>query len=264
MELDLKKIVKYNFTKRIFSILLILPLIFFCIYFGSFFLKILIILISILLSIEWFGLTQKKNNNKLYIFIFLIIFNLFICFFLNFVYSVLLTMLISSFYILNKFNRLNIWLFYGVLYICIPLLIFLKISNLENGENIIFWFLITIWLTDTFSYILGNLIKGPKIFPFLSPSKTYSGTILGILLGTLVGSFYYFYFLNNNHLLLIFLFTILLSISALIGDLIMSKIKRIFKVKDSSKILPGHGGLLDRYDSISFGFIVLFFLVYFI
>ena len=89
MELDLKKIVQYNLTKRIFSILLILPLIFFCIYLGSFFLKILIILISILLSIEWFGLTQKKNNNELYTFIFLIIFNLFICFFFIHQYSII-------------------------------------------------------------------------------------------------------------------------------------------------------------------------------
>ena len=63
---------------------------------------------------------------------------------------------------------------------------------------------------------------------------------------------------------MIFLFALLLSISALVGDLIISKIKRFFKVKDSSKILPGHGGFLDRYDSVSFGFIVLFFLVYFI
>ena len=57
--------------------------------------------------------------------------------------------------------------------------------------------------------------------------------------------------------------TILISISGLFGDLFISKIKRNFKVKDSGKILPGHGGFLDRYDSISFGLIALFFIQYF-
>jgi len=265
MELDLKNIIKFNITKRFFSIILALPLIFFCIFYGSFYLKALIILISFLLSIEWFYLTQKKYNKELYLFVFLIILNLFICFYLTFISSVLLTIFFSWIYIINKPYKSNIWLFYGLLYICIPLLIFFKIYNLENGTNIIIWFLVTIWSTDTLSYISGNLIKGPRIFPNLSPSKTYSGTFFGIFFGSVIGLISFIYIFNNaNNLFLIFLFALLLSISALVGDLIISKIKRFFKVKDSSKILPGHGGFLDRYDSVSFGFIVLFFLVYFI
>ena len=78
MELDLKNIIKFNITKRFFSIILALPLIFFCIFYGSFYLKALIILVSFLLSIEWFFLTQKKYNKELYLFVFLIILNLFI------------------------------------------------------------------------------------------------------------------------------------------------------------------------------------------
>tara|TARA_B100000315_G_C14564615_1_gene582272 strand:+ start:505 stop:1302 length:798 start_codon:yes stop_codon:yes gene_type:complete len=265
MELDLKNLIKFNITKRIFSTILALPIIFFCIFYGSFYLKILIILVSFLLSIEWFLLTQKKFNKEMFFFIFLIILNLFICFSLDFIFSVLLTMFFSLIYIINKPYKQNIWLFYGLLYICIPLLIFFKINNLENGTNIIIWFLITIWSTDTLSFLFGNLIKGPRIFPDLSPSKTYSGTIFGIFFGSIIGLISFIHIFNSsNNFFLFYLFSLLLSFSALIGDLIISKIKRYFNVKDSSKILPGHGGFLDRYDSISFGFIVLFFLVYFI
>ena len=65
MELDLKNLIKFNITKRIFSTILALPIIFFCIFYGSFYLKILIILVSFLLSIEWFLLTQKKFNKEM-------------------------------------------------------------------------------------------------------------------------------------------------------------------------------------------------------
>ena len=125
------------------------------------------------------------------------------------------------------------------------------------------WLFLIICSTDIFSYIFGNIIKGPKIFPNLSPYKTYSGTILGLIIGSSLGVFFSFIYLNLDIKYLIF-FSILISFSGLLGDLFISKIKRNFKIKDSSKILPGHGGFLDRYDSISFGLIVLFFIQYFL
>ncbi len=125
------------------------------------------------------------------------------------------------------------------------------------------WTFIIIITTDIFSYVFGQLIKGPKIFPALSPFKTYSGTFLGIIIGSFFGIFYSLNYLYLDNKLFIIIFSIIISISGLFGDLFISKIKRNFKVKDSGKILPGHGGFLDRYDSISFGLIALFFIQYF-
>ena len=67
---------------------------------------------------------------------------------------------------------------------------------IENGNYILLWLLFIICATDISSYILGNLIKGPKIFPILSPSKTYSGTFLGLFFGTLFGFFFAYNYLN--------------------------------------------------------------------
>ena len=124
--------------------------------------------------------------------------------------------------------------------------------------------LVIICSTDIFSYIFGKLIKGLKIFPKLSPSKTYSGTFLGIIIGTFFGILFSLHYLNLENKYLIFFFPLLISISGLFGDLFISKVKRTFKIKNSGRILPGHGGLLDRYDSISFGLIALFFIQYFL
>ena len=156
------------------------------------------------------------------------------------------------------------WLFYGFIYITIPLIIFLQIKKIDNGNYILLWVLIIICITDIFSYIFGNLIKGPKIFPKLSPSKTYSGTFLGIISGAFLGVIYSLNYLNLDNKYILILFSVVISLSGLFGDLFMSKIKRNFHVKDSGSILPGHGGFLDRYDSISFGLIAIFFIQYFL
>ena len=111
-----------------------------------------------------------------------------------------------------------------------------------------------IWMFDTFSYLGGKLIGGKKLMPNISSGKTVSGLISGII-GTLclflfIQKFYLFQ--NQFGIYTIFLFTII----AFIGDACVSLLKRKANVKDSGKIMPGHGGLLDRFDS----FITVFFL----
>ena len=122
------------------------------------------------------------------------------------------------------------WLFYGFIYITIPLIIFLQIKKIDNGNYILLWVLIIICITDIFSYIFGNLIKGPKIFPNLSPSKTYSGTFLGIIVGSFFGVIYSLNYLNLDNKYILILFSVLISLSGLFGDLFMSKIKRNFHI----------------------------------
>ena len=143
------------------------------------------------------------------------------------------------------------------------MIIFLKLKEIDNGHYILLWSLIIICTTDIFSYISGKLIKGPKIFPILSPSKTYTGTFLEIIIGTIFGIFFSLNYLDFDNIYIIIFFSLMISVSGFFGDLFISKIKRIFQIKDTGTILPGHGGLLDRFDSISFGFIALFFIQYF-
>ena len=110
--------------------------------------------------------------------------------------------------------------------------------------------------TDIGGYVFGKLFKGPKLTK-ISPNKTYSGMIGGYLLSLIFLSF----FMNwINHTVDIewFVVTILISTVSQVGDIIISYFKRISKIKDTGKIIPGHGGLLDRIDGMIFAFPIFF------
>ncbi len=120
-----------------------------------------------------------------------------------------------------------------------------------NGLNYLwFVFLITVF-TDTFAYITGRLIGVHKMAPNVSPKKTWEGFIGGTLFGTFIGTvFYCTAFDYSGSLLTLVIITMILSIIGQLGDLLFSSIKRHFDVKDFGNIMPGHGGVLDRLDSI--------------
>ena len=121
------------------------------------------------------------------------------------------------------------------------------------GENaglflFIYLFSITI-LTDTFAYIIGILIGKHKMCPNISPKKSWEGFFAGLIGGSVCASIVYANLIGELSFKIV-LVTIMLSIIGQLGDLIFSKIKRENGIKDFSNIMPGHGGVLDRLDSI--------------
>ena len=120
-----------------------------------------------------------------------------------------------------------------------------------------YWFLLFILTTcistDIGGYVFGKTLKGPKLIKF-SPNKTFAGMIGGYLLsiisGIILTNFYYSENLPFNW----FIFAILISTISQLGDIIISYFKRLSKIKDTGKIIPGHGGLLDRVDGMIFAF----------
>lgn len=125
-------------------------------------------------------------------------------------------------------------------------------------KYIIYLFLITT-LTDTFALFTGMLVGKHKLTS-ISPKKTVEGLIGGTFMGTFVGVAYYHTVLNASMPLLYIIFiTIALSLVGQLGDLVFSSIKRYYGKKDFSDLIPGHGGLLDRFDSIIF--VVLAFII---
>ena len=108
-------------------------------------------------------------------------------------------------------------------------------------------------ITDSYAYFTGRLVGKTKLLEAISPNKTWEGTIVGSLVGTFVCTVYYLTVIDNNaSVLVIALVVLLLSVVGQLGDLFFSAIKRRFKVKDFSNLMPGHGGVLDRLDSIIF------------
>ena len=133
----------------------------------------------------------------------------------------------------------------GFLYICLGFMAFWGVRAL-NGT---IWLLVLIWSTDSAAYFVGRRIGRHKLAPHISPNKTIEGALGGLLAGVLLGCIYACLFRQVA-------FGPALAISAIVsiigqlGDLLESKIKRMANVKDSGKIFPGHGGVLDRFDSI--------------
>jgi len=117
-----------------------------------------------------------------------------------------------------------------------------------NINMCIFIFIIS-FITDTYAYIGGSLIGRHK-FTEISPKKTVEGSIIGAFMGTVVGSVYYFNIVSGVTIVESILLCIFLTILSELGDLFFSSIKRNFNIKDYSNLIPGHGGVLDRFDSV--------------
>jgi len=103
--------------------------------------------------------------------------------------------------------------------------------------------------TDTFAYFFGNLVGKRKVAPNISPNKTIEGCILGSLSSTVLCSIFYLNFVSPIKLWPLVLITLALSVAGQFGDLFFSKMKRENAIKDFSNLIPGHGGILDRFDS---------------
>lgn len=118
--------------------------------------------------------------------------------------------------------------------------------------------------TDTGAYFTGMCLGRHKLNPRLSPKKTIEGSIGGIILGTVLSGAYGAYIQIDMPLVWFIVMCFILTITSQIGDLTFSSMKRIFEVKDFSQLLPGHGGILDRFDSTLFNAMVFGILLHFI
>ena len=148
----------------------------------------------------------------------------------------------------------------GVLFLSVSFSLMMVIRN-TSLYLIVYLFLITI-STDTFAYFTGKLIGKHKLIESISPNKTVEGLIGGTIFGTVIPTIFYCLVVSQGvSIVKIVLITLFLSILGQFGDLVFSNIKRYYGKKDFSNIMPGHGGVLDRLDSIIF--VVLGF-IYFI
>ena len=215
-----------------FEHLLISSLFFFMIY-DFVYSKILSLKISIfifflfIISLVFFG----SYINELQSFLFLIYLITFFCFFILKSYIVFLFVFL---------NILNFFFIHDILF---------------TNKKLFFIVIILSFINDTTAFLAGRYFKGPLIAPKISPKKTWSGTIISFLISLTLLLILDFYFL----------FSILISFSFFIGDLFFSYFKRSINIKDFSNLLAGHGGFLDRFDSIFFApFLLNIYIIYII
>lgn len=175
---------------------------------------------------------------------------------LIFVYIIPMVLINDS----KKYNLNDaLFLIGSTIFIGLSFNLLITIRNISL-DYIIYIFLIAT-MTDTFALLTGRKIGKRKLAPDISPNKTIEGSIGGSLVGTIVASAYFYEVIDSTvGIVGIVLVTLILTILGQIGDLVFSSIKRYYNTKDFSNLIPGHGGILDRLDSIIF--IVLGFLLF--
>ncbi len=252
-----------NTFKRILVGVVGIPLILVLVYFGGIYFFILCLIIQTLCLYEFLKMLESKNILTLKVFTVLISIAIFILLSEKYYYSLGLMLLLILVEIFREKNRnpLNpILSIFGIFYITVP---FYLLYELGENSIFIYYIFILIWASDTFAYFGGKILGKHKLTS-ISPNKTIEGAVVGFIF-TLISSLV-FYFIVNDFFSLkdsIILGT-LIGIGSQVGDNFESLLKRWAGVKDSSNIIPGHGGLLDRFDSLIFVTPIFFVYINFI
>lgn len=152
----------------------------------------------------------------------------------------------------EKYNLQDaLYLLGSVLFIGFSFNLMILIRNYSVTHFV--YFMLIACFTDSFALFIGKLIGKNKLAEKISPNKTVEGFIGGTMMGTFIGMIYYLTVINNHiPFTQILIVTLTLSMIGQIGDLVFSQIKRYYKQKDFSNLIPGHGGILDLFDSIVF------------
>jgi len=144
------------------------------------------------------------------------------------------------------------WSLLGLFYVIPPCLALVWLRDTpEQGRHIVFWIFCAVWATDTGAYFAGRTIGGPKVIPRISPNKTWAGLLGGMVSAGIAGGVVASFDPAMPALALAAL-AALVAVVSQAGDFTESAVKRYFGVKDSSQLIPGHGGVLDRLDGLLF------------
>lgn len=235
----------------------------------------LVLLGAILLSWEWGEMTRQPNAETdrtphLAIDVLTIVYGVMMLALViallwranDYLFLIIALAIITAFYFSTRREKDKnhaLWDLGGLLYIGLPLIALVMLrQNFMEGLWLILFLFVTVWSVDIGAYFFGRSIGGPKLAPVISPKKTWSGFIGGVVTGAvlaLVFSLSYGELKVSGGLL--FVIALILGITAQIGDLLESVIKRHFGIKDSSQLIPGHGGLFDRVDGLILASLVL-------
>jgi phosphatidate cytidylyltransferase len=203
-----------NLQKRIISAGLLAPVVLIIIWFGGVLYDTMIVLIAVIMSFEWSGIVNSDKKPEIGV------------------------------------ETRKKWMTYGIFYVAIFASSLLYLRSQDGGFGLVLLLLLIVWATDIAAFFTGKAIGGPKIYPKISPNKTWSGLAGGMGAAALVGIFSAI-FIDSVGVFAMILLGAFLAVVSQAGDFLESFIKRKFGVKDSGNIIPGHGGLMDRVDGFT-------------
>ncbi len=154
--------------------------------------------------------------------------------------------------------------FFGVIYVSVMLAFIYRTRNLTDGAFLVWLIFLCSWGCDTCAYCAGMLFGKHKMSPILSPKKTIEGAVGGVAGAALLGAIYALavgrYLQSGGHVAGFALICAVGALLSMVGDLAASAIKRNVQIKDYGTLIPGHGGILDRFDSVIFTAPIIYFL----
>jgi phosphatidate cytidylyltransferase len=201
-----------DIQKRVISAGILAPLVLFIIFMGGSLYNTLIVAVAVIMSFEWQDIINSPIQE------------------------------------LDSKSKKR-WENLGIAYVTIFAASLIYLRGIENGFSIVLLMLLIVWATDIAAFFTGRLLKGPKICTRISPNKTWSGLVGGMVAAGFIGAI--FSSMLPIGFLAMVLISMILAVIAQIGDFFESWVKRTFGVKDSGTIIPGHGGLMDRLDGFT-------------
>jgi phosphatidate cytidylyltransferase len=241
-----------SLLKRLATSLVLIPVVIGCVVVGYPLVYTLALLGAALLSWEWAQMVPNKHSSAYALTYFFVVTVAVLT------ASVAYTIVIGALALvlllrLSKDETHRKLLLLGVPYITIGMGAIVFLFD-HYGPWLVLWFLFLVWGVDTGGYVFGSTIKGPKLAPHISPNKTWAGLFGGMFFAMLIswGMCAFLGVSEPKYIAIYIGYAAVLAVIAQIGDLIESAIKRHLGLKDSSNLIPGHGGMFDRVDGLIF------------
>ncbi len=253
---------KTDIFKRVLTSVILIPLVLALLFVGSSYMGLAVFVLGSMLAYEWVGMV-KNNNSVFYAIVYTGVMAMGALVGDPLLFGISLLFSLFLIYFKAKEEKHKKLLMLGLIYVSVGVSSILWVYNMDKFAMV--FMLFVIWATDIGGYIVGPRIKGPKIAPKISPNKRWSGAVGGILGACLVALVFVNLFDATDLTLDFVIFATAVSLLGQVGDFIESAIKRNLGIKDSSQLIPGHGGLFDRLDSILFAapMVWLFYVVMF-
>jgi phosphatidate cytidylyltransferase len=238
---------------RTASAVVLIPAVIACAWFGGIWFKGFVLLFAGLIAHEWTSIVHPRNLAQYALHIGAAICGAILPGLQGIGIALLVILglaVVSIFMTRNERSGSSKWSYFGIFYVGFPALALILLrSDSHYGFAAILWVFLVVWSADILAYFAGRLIGGPKLAPMISPKKTWAG-LGGAVAGSALVSFIFAWVTQLNGIWTLAILAGGLAVVEQAGDLFESSLKRFHGVKDSGRLIPGHGGVIDRVDGL--------------